>query len=209
MQDDEFSKVLDQLRAAAPQLKVHAESYHTTTTGSGEHRRTSEHIDAVEEELFKYSAWRDASGKVAGLEKYKIVAIEVVAVTECHDMATTQCLADLHNRLKGACYRRAPHNTRSHEEVSLAHAKFPLKNSRVFVTRSPGVKSAGWMTPSTYRKCRFALPFLGTIYRIVFLTSMANVKFRLSKEISWSEQSGAGWLKFTPVDKLMAGWLKA
>jgi hypothetical protein len=196
MEDAEFARILVELRKTVPQLTVHAEAYHTTSTSHGDSDLTTDHIDHVENQVFGYGSWKDMSGHISGLEKYQILAVEVNPVIECANNQTRDSLANLHKLLKAKCAAAAPGKaTRSYATVDLEHPTHPIHGSKVFVTRSSGAKSAGWMNGSVYNCVRFAFPFLGTIYRIMFFTSMKNVRFTMSKHLSIHEELGPGWLK--------------
>jgi len=205
MDDDHTAAVFEELRKVPATVKVVAEASHTETetSGAGENQQTTTRtvIDHREDEKFSYASWKDVSGRVAGLDEYKVAAVEVVPKIECADAATTASLQSLTQRLLETCKKHVTRSGRaeSHAEAELKHPKYEVGGSRVFVTRSAGEEHASWMNTSTYTACRFAWPGLGTVYRILLFTSVANVRYTITKSISVNKQQGDGWNEWQDV----------
>lgn len=199
MDDEHTAAVLEELRKVPATVKVVAEASHTeTTTCQGENQQTTTTtvIDHREDAKFSYASWKDVSGRVAGLDEYKVAAVEVVPQIECADAATTASLQSLTQRVLETCKKHIIRSGRADSrknEIKLKHPKYEVGGSRVFVTRSAGEEHASWMNTDTYTACRFAWPGLGTVYRILLFTSVANVRYTITKCISVNKQQGDGW----------------
>jgi len=154
------------------------------TRRSGVHRSTTTVVDHREVAEFHFSSWNDISGSVAGLDKYVLAAVEVVAMISCADTATSDGLERLKEGLVDKCRSACPGRAvRCYQKVSLKHPTYEVEGTRVFVTRSPGAEHPAWMSTSIYTKCRHACPFLGTVYRLLFFRSMPHVQYKLVKQV--------------------------
>lgn len=194
MEDESTAALFEELRRTPASVKVLAEAYHTETSGSGEQQSTRTVIDHMEEENFLYASWKDVSGCVDGLDEYKFCAVEVVPKIEFADADTATSLNSVKERLLDEC-RRYRSSVRSSDTVSLKHPKHEVCGSRVFVTRSAGEDLPSWMTKDAYTMCRFAGPCCGTLYRTLFLISITNVRYTITKLISTNKQAGPGWIE--------------
>lgn len=206
LQDEQTADIFKKLRDVPATVKVAATASHTVSTTDGNGNQTATRvIDHIEEANFSYASWKDVSGRVAGLDEYKIAAVEVVAKIKCHGGdggATDKSLQSLKQQLldtcqgyvtRGGAARADPQSN----EISLKLPEYGVDGSRVFVTCSTGEDSAWWMNKSTYTACRLA--FVGTVFRILLLTSMANVRYTITKCISVTKQQGDGWNEYTDV----------
>jgi hypothetical protein len=184
MDDTSTTSIFDELRKIPPTVEVTAEAYHTTRSNSRSSSTTTTVVDHREVAEFQYASWNDITGSVAGLDKYALVAVEVVAIITCADATTTDSLASLKERLLDKCRSACPNSAvRCNQKVSLKHPIYEVVGTRVFVTRSPGAEHPAWMSTSTYTKCRHACPFLGTVYRLLFFRSMPHVRYKLNKQV--------------------------
>lgn len=193
MDDESTAKVLEELKRIQPEVRVQAQAYHTTSSGTGNNRRTSTVIDHTERADFPFASWKDTSGRLVGLEKHDIAAVEVVPKIEFVDTATEASFDSLKIRLMDIC-RRYRASVRSSDIVSLPHPVYGIQGSRVFVTRTAGVNHASWMNKRIYTICRFAWPFFGTLYRTLFFVSMSNFRYTITKCVSTTMQQGPGWV---------------
>jgi hypothetical protein len=189
--DKVTASIFEDLRRTPPTVRLTAEAYHETRSGSRNTTHTV--VDHTAQDEFRYGSWKDVSGSVAGLDNHAVAVVEVVAMIKCADTATTESLEKLMEGLKDECRKAAPgRSVRSGQRIVLEHPTYEVDGSRVFATRSPGAEHAGWMKASIYTKCRFAFPFLGTIYRLIFFKSMAHVRYKVIKEISTTSQVYSG-----------------
>lgn len=195
MDDGETAHVIEELKKVPPKVKVIAEAYHETTDHNSDGpSSTTTHIDHTEEKDFVYASWKDMSGHLTGLDEYKVASIEVVPKIQT-DAGTDASLTSLTEQLLTKCRQAARgRQTRSRQKISLNHPKYEVGEAgKVFITCSPGEKPAGWMSTENYDMCRFAWPGLGSLYRIRFFTSVANLRYTMTKLISVNNQQGVGW----------------
>lgn len=183
MDKDTTADILDELRATPPQITIKAEAYHHESKGTTSHRTEHVSIDHRETSSFNYGSWSDISGKLWGLDKYKIVSIAVLPEYICADEETDQSLRELEQSLTNVCrqYRRSVRTTHS---VRLAHPRYPVEDRRVFVTMARGTTRPWWLSSRIYAISRFGCPFCGTMYRWLFHNGMATVRYRLVKQVS-------------------------
>lgn len=191
LEDSDLVGILTDLRRTRPTITVTTQAYHTTSSGSGKNRRTHTHIDHTETAEFPYASWKDVSGAIKGLDDHSVVALEVVSSFQPSDTPTGSKFTALQDRLFNVCsqYRTS---VRSETVVSLG-GTHPVAGSRVFVSRSPGAKTACWMSTKSYLVCRFAFPGLGTLYRVAFFMSMTNKRYSIIKQVSSRKQYGPEW----------------
>merc|ERR1719282_830987 len=152
----------------------------------GVSRVKSELIDHTENADFHYDSWKDVSGHIRGLENYKFAIVEAVAMLQCADQATTMSLNDLEQRLLDSCREACPKylQLRTSKVVCLMHPNYEVKGVRVFATRSPGITTPVWMNNYFYMVCRFACPFLGTVYRLLFFRTMPTIRYKIIKRVT-------------------------
>jgi hypothetical protein len=206
LEDEQTANIFKKLRDVPATVKVAAMAYHTVTVSHSNGTRTATRVmDHIEEANFSYASWKDVSGRVAGLDEYKIAAVEVVAKIKCHGGdggATDKSLQSLKQQVLDTCQGyvtpgKATQAVPKADEISLKLPEYGVDGSRVFVTCSTGEDSAWWMNKSTYTACRLA--FAGTAFRILLFTSMANVRYTITKCISVTKQQGDGWNEYKDV----------
>jgi len=198
MDDDATADVFDELRKVPPEVTVIAQASHREWKdrpgGDATDRTLETVIDHTERAKFSYASWKDVSGRAAGLDKYKVAAVEVAPRIKCADRETTASLKTLTEGLLDICRRYRGSDVNSWQAITLTHPKgFTVNGSRVFVTSSAGERPPFWMRKLNYTACRFLWPGLGAIYRLLVFTSLVNLRYTITKSLSVNRQEGAGW----------------
>lgn len=196
MDDEATAAVFDELRKVPAEVTVIAEASHQEWKDRGEDRTLETVIDHRERANFPYASWKDVSGRAAGLDQYKVAAVEVVPRISSADAETRASLKSLTDKLLDICrrYRHGGGDVKSYQAIRLNHPKgLTVNGSRVFVTSSAGENAPWWMGKANYTACRFLWPGLGAIYRLLVFKSLANLRYTITKSISVKRQDGAGW----------------
>lgn len=197
--DKATAELLDDLRQTPPTLSFTGTASHTEQSGSGDNRKTVTVTTYRVQWNFRYGSWRDVSGKIAGLEKYSLAVISVIAGFVEADQKTAQALAACNDGiLKHIQDNYSDCSMSCNLDVAVDCPKFPVAGHiagiddhdsdkhaeprRTLMTRSPGVKPPFWMKRRLYYLC--CVLCLGTVYRILFFMSTAHVVYRLKKEVS-------------------------
>merc|ERR1740121_2136517 len=188
MDKEEVLRLFEELRATPPEILVTAEACRSEPEGASASkyhtvRAGVDRIDFCETLPFLFSSWSDVSGKLLGLDQYRLVSIAVVPDFICADEETEQSLRELEHVLADAC-RRHGASMRLSQSVCLPHPRYPVACRRVFVARSQGAGSPWWLSSDVYALGRFVCPFFGVVYRWLFHIQVTAVRYKLTKHIS-------------------------
>eukprot|EP00746_Dinoflagellata_sp_MGD_P036788 gnl/MRDRNA2_/MRDRNA2_188369_c0_seq1.p1 gnl/MRDRNA2_/MRDRNA2_188369_c0~~gnl/MRDRNA2_/MRDRNA2_188369_c0_seq1.p1 ORF type:complete len:415 (-),score=83.18 gnl/MRDRNA2_/MRDRNA2_188369_c0_seq1:24-1268(-) len=181
------AEIINGLRCAPPRISLNGVASHTEGGGQGGSQTVNTFSNPW---YFKYAWWRDVSGPIAGLDRYRYVTlaveVELIPADEMTKEAIERAKQDILEYIKE---NHKDETMTCNEVYNVANGEFKIEkdfgteaHSKIIATCRPGVKPVFFMRPLLYFIC--ILLFLWPLYWIFFSMFAKRMVYCLRKEIS-------------------------
>ncbi|CAE7370990.1 unnamed protein product [Symbiodinium sp. CCMP2456] len=96
------------------------------------------------------------------------------------------------------CVRKAPSGTQDFHDISKvtltpSMGVKPVEGRQDYAVTRPGESIPCWLSLKVYKTGSYLLPLFGTCYRLMFVSAVPHIHYKIVKQVSVLRQKGADW----------------